>query len=347
MPTARPGVRLCRPCRAMLHTSPSSSRSTPAPPASARSRSTATAGRSGRSYREFTQHFPQPGLGRARRGRDLGHHRAPCSPSSVAQLGRPVAAIGITDQRETVVAWDRRTGVPRHRAIVWQDRRTAASLRRAGGRGRARPCPATDRAGARPVLLRVEDGVAAAPRWGRRADEHLAFGTIDSWLRVEPDRRREPRDRSVQRQPHDALRHLRARLVRGALRPVRGPARRAARGPPLGGRVRPRPSTASGLPAGIPITGIAGDQQASLFGQACVHPGMAKNTYGTGSFVLMNIGLPLPRSRRGAAHHGRLAGAGIDARGARRRRAGHPLRARGLDLRRPAPRCSGCATGSG
>ena len=134
----------------------------------------------GWKYREFTQHFPEPG--------QVEH-----DPSEIwdavqatmaelrAELDRPVAAIGITNQRETTVVWDRRTGVPRHRAIVWQDRRTAArcdELREAG----------------KLDLVRRTTGLVLDPyfsatklEWlltegGVEADDDLAFGTVDSWL---------------------------------------------------------------------------------------------------------------------------------------------------------------------
>ena len=86
----------------------------------------------------------------------------------------------------------------------------------------------------------------------------------------------------------------------------------------------------------IPVAGIAGDQQAALFGQACTRPGMAKNTYGTGSFVLLNAGEQMPRAERGPADHDRLGDRAIGSRTRSRRRSSSP-----------APRCSGCATGSG
>ena len=220
----------------------------------------------------------------------------------LAELLRAARPTGAGGRRHRPARDGGRVG-PAHRRTPGPGDRVAGPshrrpLRRARCRGRARPDPPTDRAGARPVLLGVEDGVAAASRRcrGRRApgvrhDRQLAG--------VEPHRRREPRHRSVERQPHDALRHLRARVVRGALRPVRGA--RSPRCPTCCPRPASSdaPSTASGLPAGIPITGIAGDQQASLFGQACVHPGMAKNTYGTGSFVLMNIGARCPEPAEG------------------------------------------------
>ncbi|MCB0969979.1 MAG: glycerol kinase, partial [Acidimicrobiales bacterium] len=134
----------------------------------------------GFTYREFTQHFPRPGW--------VEHDAAEIWDAIVAvtrelldTLTEPVAAIGITDQRETAVAWDRRTGEPRHRAIVWQDRRTAER------------CDELDAAGHLPLVRErtglVLDAYFSASKWewmlrhgGVEADEHLALGTIDTWL---------------------------------------------------------------------------------------------------------------------------------------------------------------------
>ena len=133
-----------------------------------------------RCYREFTQHFPQPGWVE-HDPVEIWDTTLAVLGEAVGQVGRPVAALGITDQRETVVAWDRRTGEPRHRAIVWQDRRTAARCEELEARGE---------------LPRIRDltGLVLDPyfsaskiEWlltegGVQADEHLALGTIDSWL---------------------------------------------------------------------------------------------------------------------------------------------------------------------
>ena len=225
----------------------------------------------------------------------------------------PVAAIGITDQRETVVAWDRRTGQPSAPAIVWQDRRTGATLRRARRqRGTCRWCAnAPGSCSTRTSPAPRSSG--SSPRAASPVDDDLAIGTIDAWLLWNLTGGDGARHRAIQRQPHDALRHPHAGSGRRAVRPVRRarspalpevrPVERALRRRPrrLDGRARRASRSA----------GIAGDQQAALFGQACFAPGMTKNTYGTGSFVLMNVGRHLPRAGRGPAHH------------------------RGLDVRRP------------
>jgi glycerol kinase len=250
----------------------------------------------GRSYREFTQHFPQPGW--------VEHDAAEIWEVTRAvvadlhgQLGRPVVAVGITDQRETVVAWDRRTGRPRHRAIVWQDRRTAArcdELRDAGELDRVR----------RLTGLVLDPYFSASKiEWLLRhgdvaADDDLAIGTVDSWLlwnltggathATDPSNASRTMLYDIgTHQWSDELCELFG-VPRSSLPEVR----------PSAGEFG-RTVEGSGLPAGLPISGIVGDQQASLFGQGCVHPGMAKNTYGTGSFVLMNIGPNLPEPAEG------------------------------------------------
>ena len=216
--------------------SPSSSRSTPAPPASAAFAIDPDGTPVGRSYREFTQHFPRPGW--------VEHDAAEIWDTTrtvlaelIEQLDRPGARRRRhrpARDRGGVGPPDRGSPGPGDRVAGPTHRRT---LRRAGRGGRARTGAPPDRPGARSVLLGVEDGVAVATRRRRRGrapgvrhDRQLAG--------VEPHRRRQSRHRSVQREPHDALRHLRAPLVRRALRPVRRPDGGPAPGPAVGRRVR-------------------------------------------------------------------------------------------------------------
>lgn len=250
----------------------------------------------GRSYREFTQHFPRPGWVE-HDADEIWEVTRTVLAELHGQLGRPVAAVGVTDQRETVVAWDRRTGRPRHRAIVWQDRRTAQrcdELHEAGELERVR----------RLTGLVLDPYFSASKmEWllgegGVLADEHLAFGTIDSWLVWNltggAAHVTDPSNAS-----RTMLYDIGAHRWSDELCDLFGvPARSLPEVRPSAGEFG-RTVDGSGLPAGIPISGIAGDQQASLFGQACVHPGMAKNTYGTGSFVLMNIGSRCPDPAEG------------------------------------------------
>ena len=241
----------------------------------------------GRSYREFPQYFPRPGWVE-HDADEIWDAVTTVLRELVAQLDESVAAVGITDQRETVVAWSRRSGAPKHRAIVWQDRRTA---------GR---CDELRDAGHLP-LVRERTGLVLDPyfsgskmEWlltqgGVPADDDLAFGTIDAWLLWKLT---------------DGATH--ATEVSNASRTMLFDITTLAwseelcalLGVPIDALPEVRPSSgrfgivACGIEGldGVPISGIAGDQQAALFGQACVEAGMTKNTYGTGSFVLMNVG---------------------------------------------------------
>ena len=245
----------------------------------------------GWSYREFTQHFPEPGR--------VEHDAAEIwsvvqetLAELAAEVDQPIAAIGITNQRETVVVWDRRTGKPLHRAIVWQDRRTAPRCDELHAAGHL-------------DLVRAQTGLVLDPyfsatklEWILRsglidAGADLAFGTIDSWVlwnltggavhATDPSNASRTMLFDIGRLEWSADLLALFDVPRSCLPEVR----------PSSGRMG---TTAAGVgvPAGIPISGIAGDQQAALFGQACFEPGMMKNTYGTGSFVLMNIGPDLP-----------------------------------------------------
>ena len=249
------------------------------------------------SYREFTQHFPHPGWVEHDAGEIWDTVRATLS-NVIAQVGHHnVAAIGITNQRETVVAWDRQTGQPHGKAIVWQDRRTAAHCDQLQADGHLE-------------LVRSRTGLVLDPyfsgtkfAWMLREraipiGPDLALGTIDSWLIWNltggdihatdvsnasrtmlfdiVERRWDPELCGLLEVPIDALPAVKPSSGRFGVTSDRG-----------------------GVPAGIPISGVAGDQQAALFGQACFTPGMAKNTYGTGSFILLNVGSTCPPPTEG------------------------------------------------
>jgi len=255
----------------------------------------------GMAYREFTQHFPRPGWVEHDPVEIWEAVRATLT-ELVRGLDEPIAAIGITDQRETVVAWDRRTGEPRHRAIVWQDRRTS---------GR---CDELAEAGHLPLVRRTTGLVldpyfsASKLEWllrpadqgggGVPVDEHLAVGTIDTWLLWQLTG-----GQVHATEPSNASRTMLFDI--GELRwseelcDLFGvPAACLPEVRPSSGRFGTT-AVGVGVPAGIPISGVAGDQQAALFGQACFEPGMTKNTYGTGSFVLMNVGGDCPEPVEG------------------------------------------------
>lgn len=245
------------------------------------------------AYREFTQHFPRPGWVEHDADEILTAVRATLADvqRTVGDAGHTVAALGITDQRETVVAWDRRTGRPRHRAIVWQDRRTAAVCDRLRADGlepyvRERTGLLLD-----PYFSATKLGWLVA-EGGVTVDDDLLVGTIDTWLTWHLTGGPEGGVHATE--PSNASRtllyDLHTRTWSDDLCDRFGVPRAAlpALSPSSGRFGVTVPAAAAGLAA--PLSGIAGDQQASLFGQACTEPGMTKNTYGTGSFVLMNIG---------------------------------------------------------
>jgi glycerol kinase len=248
----------------------------------------------GLAYRELPQHFPRPGW--------VEHDALEISDAVSATLaelhGRlasdaiSIAAVGVTNQRETAVAWSRASGRPRHRAIVWQDRRTAAR------------CEGLEKAGHLP-LVRQATGLVLDPyftatklEWmlaegGVEADDDLAVGTVDTWVV-----RHLTGGATHVTDPTNASRTLLYDLRTGAWSPELCD----LFGVPATALPDVRPSSARygttaegcGLPPGIPVSGIGGDQQAALFGQACLTPGMVKHTYGTGGFALLNVGDELP-----------------------------------------------------
>ncbi len=200
-----------------------------------------------------------------------------------------VAAIGITNQRETTVVWDRHTGVPVCNAIVWQDRRTAKA------------CDRLNAAGAAPMLRRktglVVDAYFSAtkiqwilknvPGAGARARAgDLLFGTIDTWLiwKLTGGRKHVT---DVSNASRTLLMNLKTLEWDPELLKLFGVPRSMLPEIRSSSEVY---GEAEGFSPGVPIAGVAGDQQAALFGQVCVRPGMVKNTYGTGCFMLMHTG---------------------------------------------------------
>lgn len=247
-------------------------------------------GLAGRAYREFGQHFPQPGWVEHDAGEIWTVTRA-VADEALADAGveeQDLAAIGITNQRETVCVWDPDTGEPLHRALVWQDRRTAArcdELRAAGHEPliRKRTGLVLDpyfSATKIEWLLREVDGLAQRARDGR-----AVFGTVDSWL-IHNLTGEHATDAT------NASRTLLYDIHEGRWDPelleLFGVPKRALP------QVRPSCGELGRTPTGVPVAGVAGDQQAALFGQACLDEGLGKNTYGTGSFVLLNAGTNAP-----------------------------------------------------
>jgi glycerol kinase len=245
------------------------------------------------AQREFQQHYPQPGWVEHDPEEIWSSQRdVACEALQKAKLKRgDVAAIGITNQRETVVVWDRATGQPIHRAIVWQDRRTAALCDRLRAEGRE-------------AMIREKTGLVIDPyfsgtklAWildhvsGARAAAEagrLMCGTIDTWLiyRLTGGRKHVTDASNASR---TLLMNIHTGQWDDQLLTTLGVPRSMLPEIRSSSEVY---DTAEGVDelAGLPIAGAAGDQQAALFGQACFAPGLAKNTYGTGCFALMNIG---------------------------------------------------------
>lgn len=255
----------------------------------------------GRAQGELSQHFPRPGWVE-HDPREIWELVQRLSGVALQDAGvdpGEVRAVGITNQRETVCAWDALTGEPLCNAIVWQDRRTAQrceQLRQQGYQDliRSRTGLVLDpyfSATKMEWLLESVEGLREKAQQGR-----ALLGTVDSWLTFKltgehltdpsnasrtllydiSDRRWDPELLELFGVPERALPQIR---------------------PSAGSPVPVRPEALGGVSA--PIAGVAGDQQAALFGQACVDPGMGKSTYGTGSFVLLNAGFTPPPAPEG------------------------------------------------
>ncbi len=249
------------------------------------------------SYREFAQHYPKPGWVE-HDATEIWACVVETLNDVVGEVGREhVGAIGITNQRETVVAWNRSTGEPYGTAIVWQDRRTASrcdELEAAGHLGLVR-----ERTGL--VLDPYFSGTKFAWLLEHRdipVDDDLALGTIDAWL-IWNLTAGEVHATDVTNASRTMLCDIRSREWDPDLCDLLGvPIGALPEIVPSSGRIGTTSSECD-VPADIPVSGVAGDQQAALFGQACVEPGMAKNTYGTGSFVLLNVGEECPEPTEG------------------------------------------------
>ena len=252
----------------------------------------------GRGYREFTQHFPQPGWVEHDPD-EIFRVSVEAMREAVAASGERPVGLGITNQRETVVLWDRRTLAPVAPAIVWQDRRTTER------------CRELRESGMEP-MLRERTGLVADPyfsatklEWLLRDRGHahragrgeLAAGTVESWLvaRLTGGRVHVSDHTNASR---TLLYDLRGRDWDPELLRLFSVPR----------EVLPEVVQSSGVVAetdpthlgySVPIAGLAGDQQAALFGQGCVFPGLAKNTYGTGAFLLVLTGERVPSPAKG------------------------------------------------
>ena len=247
------------------------------------------------AQKEFAQIFPQAGWVE-HDPEEIWASQIGVAADALAQAqitAGDLAALGITNQRETTILWDRRTGDPIHHAIVWQDRRTAdyCELLKATG--------AADTIQSKTGLLIDAYFSASKVRWildhvpgarARAAQGELAFGTVDSWLIWKLTGGREHAT-DVSNASRTLLFNIHSldwdeellgifEIPRSVLPTVRSS------------------SEVYGRWNGVPIAGVAGDQQAALFGQMCREPGMSKNTYGTGCFLLQNVGATAVRSRQ-------------------------------------------------
>jgi glycerol kinase len=248
----------------------------------------------GRSSRELTQYFPRPGWVEHDLAEIWAATRAVAGEAleDAGVAGGELAAIGITNQRETVCAWDPATGEPLHHALVWQDRRTAAR------------CDALREAGHEP-LIRERTGLVLDPYFSatkfewlldnveglreRARDGRAVLGTIDAWVLFNLTGEHATEVSNASRTLlcdigscawDDDLLALLGDVPRRALPEIR---------PSIGELGRTRDGVLPGFD-GVPVAGAAGDQQAALYGQGCLDEGLGKNTYGTGSFVLLNAG---------------------------------------------------------
>lgn len=251
---------------------------------------------------EFHQSFPKPGWVE-HDPNEIWDSQLRAARGTLAKAnveGGDIAAIGITNQRETTVVWDRRTGEPIHPAIVWQSRQSSGVCDALRAQGleeevRSRTGLLIDSYFSGTKIRFILDAVPGAQ--ARAAAGELCFGTIDTWLIYKLTK-----GRVFVTEPSNASRTLLYNIHEGAWDDVLLDALDIPRA------ILPEVRDSSGVfgetdpewfGAAIPIAGVAGDQQAALFGQGCVSEGLAKNTYGTGCFLLMNTGADAARSQAG------------------------------------------------
>ncbi|QQL45881.1 glycerol kinase GlpK [Sulfuriroseicoccus oceanibius] len=245
------------------------------------------------AQKEFTQHYPVPGWVE-HDPEEIWQTQKQTLDEALAEAGEVnVRAIGIANQRETVVVWDRNTGAPVYNAIVWQDRRTADTCRKmaaedgvvamVGDRTGLRLDPYFSATKAAWILNHVEGAREKAERG------ELAMGTVDSWLvwKLTGGKLHVTDESNASR---SLLYNIHEHCWDDEMLELFGIPR----------SMLPKVCDSSGICGetsdGVPIAGMAGDQQAALFGQACFEKGMAKNTYGTGCFLLMHTGTDAVRS---------------------------------------------------
>lgn len=246
------------------------------------------------SYREFTQFFPRPGWVE-HDAEEIWQSVLVTLQEVIGQLSEPISAIGITNQRETVVAWSRKSGAPYGSAIVWQDRRTADRCEQLTNHL---------------TTVRQQTGLVLDPYFSGtkfewlirnrelKVDDDLCLGTIDAWLIFKLSGHK-----SFVTDVTNASRTMLFNINKMCWSEelcelLNVPIKNLPTVLPSSSRFGLTVKHGS-LPDSIPISGVAGDQQAALFGQACFTTGATKNTYGTGSFVLMNVGTKCPEPQNG------------------------------------------------
>ncbi|OOG50880.1 glycerol kinase GlpK [Rhodanobacter sp. C01] len=260
-------------------------------------------GVAGTAQREFRQIFPQPGW-----VEHDPHEILVSVLTTVAEVlasaridAGTLAGIGITNQRETTVVWDRHTGQPIYNAIVWQSRQSLAVCERLEAEGyaqlvREKTGLLIDAYFSGSKIRWILDRVDGAQARAERGD--LLFGTIDTWLTWNLSGGR-LHVTDVSNAARTLLFDIHRRCWDDELLRMLDVPRCMLPQVHSNSEIYGHTSALPGLAAGVPISGVAGDQQAALFGQACFEPGMAKNTYGTGCFMLMNTGTQAVLSRHG------------------------------------------------
>jgi len=254
------------------------------------------------AYQEFKQYYPKPGWVE-HDGVEIWASVESVIRKVVTQSGigpGRIASIGITNQRETTLLWDRRTGKPCYRAIVWQCRRTASicqRLKKYAGLFQETTGLVLDAYFSGTKVQWLLDHVPGLRAKAGRGE--VAFGTMDSWLIYKLTG-----GRSHATDMTNASRTLMFDITQRCWSPallkiLNVPSSILPEARPSSAVFGATADGAAGLPAGIPITGVMGDQQAALYGQGCTRPGMSKNTYGTGCFMLLNTGGKRARSARG------------------------------------------------
>lgn len=267
------------------------------------------------AYQEFPQYFPKPGWVE-HDAEEIWRSVLSVVKQTLKKTGiapTQIAALGITNQRETTVLWNPKTGKPVHRAIVWQDRRTAADCDRLKKQGREK-------------MVRDKTGLVLDPyfsaskiSWllkhrpplnGLAKKGKILFGTMDTWLlwKMTGGRVHATDDTNASRTLLFNIRNL--SWDKQLLRLFKVPPAMLPK-PMPSGTFYGKTSGEFGFPSGIPVQAIIGDQQAALYGQGCYHPGDVKNTYGTGCFAVVNLGRRFPKK----IPHGLLATVACDQAG--------------------------------